>query len=62
MSSGISETSSINNKPPVAFSSAPYKIEPSFFSSPNNSSSYFFTSKSAPFKITNGLFLRFEFL
>ena len=60
VSSGISDTSSISNIPPEAFSKAPYDNEPLFFSSPNNSCSYFFTSNNAPFKTTNGLFFLLE--
>ena len=56
VSRGISVTSSISKTPPDAFSNAPYRIEPSFFSSPNNSTSYFFKSRRAPFKIINGAF------
>ena len=56
VSNGISVTSSINKKPPVAFSRAPYEIEPSTFSSPNNSSSYFLASNNAPFKTIKGAF------
>ena len=37
-------------------SKAPYEIDPLFFSSPNNSSSYFSISSSAPFKTTQGPF------
>ena len=62
VSNGISVTSSISKIPLVDFSKAPYIIEPLFFSSPNNSSSYFLTSKSAPFKIIKGPLFLFEFL
>ena len=48
--------------PPDAFSKEPYKIEPSLFSSPKSSCSYFLVSKSAPFKMTKGSFFLFEFL
>ena len=48
--------------PPDDFSKAPYEIEPSSFSSPNNSCSYFFTSNKAPFRITKGLFFLLEIL
>ena len=62
VSSGISEISSIKSIPLVAFSSAPYEIEPLFFSSPNNSSSYFSKSSKAPFITINGPFFRFDSL
>ena len=58
ISSGISETWSIRRVPLLAFSSAPYEIEPFSFSSPNNSNSYLLISSKAPFKTINGfLFL-----
>ena len=50
----ISDISSINNVPPVAFSKEPYDIDPLSFSSPNNSNSYFFTSSKAPLRTTKG--------
>ena len=50
----ISDISSIKRIPLVDFSKAPYEIDPLFFSSPNNSNSYFFISNKAPFKIING--------
>ena len=62
MANGISVTSSINKTPPDAFSKEPYNIEPSFFSSPNNSVSYFFKSNNAPFKIIKGEFFLLDFL
>ena len=62
VSNGISDTSSIKRTPPEAFSNAPYVMDPSFFSSPNNSSSYFFASNKAPLIITKGPFFLFEFL
>ena len=62
VSSGISVISSINNIPPVAFSRAPYTIEPSFFYSPNNSTSYLSESRSAPFNIINAPSFLFDFL
>ena len=38
------------------------QIDPSFFSSPNSSSSYLLLSNKAPFKIINGLLFLFDFL
>ena len=37
-------------------------MDPLFFSSPNNSSSYLFESNNAPFKITKGSLFLEEFL
>ena len=37
-------------------------MEPFVFSSPNNSNSYLFASRSAPFNIINGFFFLFELL
>ena len=37
-------------------------MDPSFFSSPNNSNSYFSDSNSAPFKIIKGPLFLLEFL
>ena len=51
-----------NNFPLFQSGFRPFIIEPSFFSSPNNSSSYFLTSKSAPFKIIKGPLSLLEFL
>ena len=62
MTKGISETWSISKVPLLAFSKAPYEMEPSLFSSPNNSCSYFSESRSAPFRIINGFFSLLEFL
>ena len=48
--------------PLLAFSKAPYKIEPSSFSKPNSSASYFSLSSKAPFKIINALLFLLDFL
>ena len=62
IANGISDTWSTKRVPLLAFSKAPYEIDPSFFSSPNNSSSYLSLSNRAPFIITKDSFFLFDFL
>ena len=62
VSIGISETSSINKVPLLAFSRIPKEIVPSEYSSPNNSFSYFSSANKEPLNTMNGLLVLGEFL